>query len=732
MTRPLLAFLLLGATVSHAEGMLPGGAEIKFNRLFIHEDNSTELRETSPDMMDEVRDRYLNFAHCFCSLSHLTTPIAGFNEHELVWELTVDPPVTVPIDRPASVWTGTSCNDELLRPDKCSMVATTPNISVISSMNGTQVSIPLFQLMVPGPNPMGCTELQQSATTWVLADGDGDGTPEYNVSIPVTVDTKAPEIPTNFSAIGAESAIEISWDPPSDTTDIAYYQALCAEIRNDAPGKTSRPSPRYQSGNLLCGGDDYPFFPVTDIQSNSPIDAGMSTLTLPTNWTNADPAYLCAESAVPTTDGIRIDGLKNGTEYIVGILAIDRAGNAKGTYFSTTLVPQPATDFWEDLHDRGSGVEGGFCLLSQTYGDSGPLTDTLRAFRDHTLADTAYGRWLIDVYYATIGRIDLHDSIALRVIAGVVLLPLVALALLWHLLTLPGLIGVGLMMVIIRRRSSWLRSRLAAAATGLAIVAFAPTRAHAQAPYWEESGLDNREAELAPGDPERVRWHAGVRVGPYVPGIDAQLDMPVGKYAGPYEQMFGGYSIMPMLDVDFILLRSFGQLGAGVSLGYMGKKDRAWEFGSDPMNPDRPRAPGDWNKFRLIPASLNAVYRFTVLDDEYGVPIVPYARGGLAYYVWWITAPNGDFAKSCKGPNTTDSCAKTTAVGASLGFVASVGIAIRAERIDASAARSMRESGLEHAGFYAELSYGKVDGFGSDKKLSVGDATWFAGVDFEF
>ena len=56
----------------------------------------------------------------------------------------------------------------------------------------------------------------------------------------------------------------------------------------------------------------------------------------------------------------------------------------------------------------------------------------------------------------------------------------------------------------------------------------------------------------------------------------------------------------------------------------------------------------------------------------------------------------------------------------------------RAERIDASAAMSMRQSGIQHAGIYGELSLAKVDGFGSDKKLSVGDATWFAGVDFEF
>ena len=42
------------------------------------------------------------------------------------------------------------------------------------------------------------------------------------------------------------------------------------------------------------------------------------------------------------------------------------------------------------------------------------------------------------------------------------------------------------------------------------------------------------------------------------------------------------------------------------------------------------------------------------------------------------------------------------------------------------------KSGIQHAGIYAELSLAKVDGFGSATKLSVGDNTWFAGVDFEF
>ena len=111
--------------------------------------------------------------------------------------------------------------------------------------------------------------------------------------------------------------------------------------------------------------------------------------------------------------------------------------------------------------------------------------------------------------------------------------------------------------------------------------------------------------------------------------------------------------------------------------------------------------------------------------------MVPYARAGLAYYLWWISTPNG-YARVCGDSGVEPTCSQNKALGASLGVTGAIGLAIRAERIDASAALSMRQSGIQHAGIYAELSLAKVDGFGSDTKLSVGDRTWFAGVDFEF
>jgi hypothetical protein len=77
-------------------------------------------------------------------------------------------------------------------------------------------------------------------------------------------------------------------------------------------------------------------------------------------------------------------------------------------------------------------------------------------------------------------------------------------------------------------------------------------------------------------------------------------------------------------------------------------------------------------------------------------------------------------------------CDGNKAYGGTLGFQGTLGLSIRAERIDKDAARSMKQSGIYHAGFYVELMAAIVNGFGDDKKLSVGDKTWFGGVDFEF
>jgi hypothetical protein len=332
------------------------------------------------------------------------------------------------------------------------------------------------------------------------------------------------------------------------------------------------------------------------------------------------------------------------------------------------VVPKPVTDFWEDVHDRGGKIEGGLCSTNSPA-------------------------------------------------------------------SLPGMLIILGLPWLWRRRHRLLRGRLVRGATmagGLALV-LAPGRARADdfTPYWEEhadetSGMDDGE--------DLVKWHAGLKLGPYTPDIDKQLGVNPKSLQGPYQAMFGNYyldgkahdahvyQILPMLDIDRVLWRGSGQLAVGATLGYMQKTAYAYLAMTSPDDPRRERSAASKNTFRLVPFALTATYRATQLDDLYGIPVVPYVRGGLSYYVWWLKGPNGNLSK-------VDS---NKAYGGTLGFQGSLGLSLRLERIDADAARSMRQSGISHAGFFGELTYAKVDAFGSDTKLSVGDATWFAGVDFEF
>ncbi|MBA2541212.1 MAG: hypothetical protein H0V17_16340, partial [Deltaproteobacteria bacterium] len=284
----------------------------------------------------------------------------------------------------------------------------------------------------------------------------------------------------------------------------------------------------------------------------------------------------------------------------------------------------------------------------------------------------------------------------------------------------------------------------------LAAIAIAPAAARADdfTPYWEDpSTTSDTGAELYE---DNVKWRAGIKLGPYTPAIDDQLGANMTTGLGPYSAMFGNYytddngdgvpeahdahvyQLLPMLDVDRVVWSRSGQVTVGGSLGYMQKRAFAYQDGTSADEVFRLRSTASRNTFRLIPFALTASYRATQLDDLYGIPIVPYLRGGLAYYVWWMKGPSGNLSKICTDGTTDGDCDGNKAYGGSLGFQGTLGISIRAERIDRDAARSMRQTGLYHAGFYAEVMAAVVNGFGSDTKLSVGDRTWFAGFDFEF
>lgn len=758
----LLEMLLMTGGAAHAQGTgsgsLPNGATIVFEHLKIFDPSHKPDPFSEPDANSTVLRHYFNLAHCNCAKANVGKPNTMGTLNYLVHETS---PTQVP-GIPADFFAGTSCDDPAHRPSGAAPTCVKLDNSVndidaqLNATGGSPQNFNLYQIVnanlppTTTPPDMGCQQLDNASNSIFVLIDTNKGT-NYNVSFSQVagalgstgttsgIDTRPPPQPLNLTAHSNESEIDVTWSASSSgTSDIAYYQALCAMADGVTPVFPSRThDPQYVTTQATCPPIAAPSY---EHPMEAPLPNGEAQVSLVTGSAFAalDANYICGEVSTGTANSLQIKHLQNEVPYQVILVAVDLHGNFIATHFDHTITPHLVTDFWEDLHQNGSQAEGGLCLLAETYGDDSTLTHTLRAFRDDTLGASRAGRWLGRAYYATLARLGgyVHGSIALRALSAIVLAPLVAFALLWHWLGLPGVLGLLATAWWLRRRArvmasrvpSWWSQRWFGAAVTVALIALGAGPAHAgnggYQPYWENTDptRESEREQVPPGDPSLVSWRAGVRIGPYTPDIDDQLNM----HPGPFEQMFGtSQHLLTMLDVDRILWTGFGQIGVGGSIGYWQKTASAFATVNGQTSTMLSSA---HNAFRLVPLALTATYRFTWLDDNYGIPLVPYARGGLSYYVWWISI-NDHFARLCDGAG--ENCTNK-ALGASLGVQGSIGLAIRAERIDASAAQSMRQSGLQHAGIYGELSLAKVDGFGSSKKLSVGDRTWFAGVDFEF
>lgn len=692
---------------------LPGGAKVTFSELLIRKSGSTAFINAT----EEEERNYFNRAHCFCSVSGAAPD--EYTEAEFAWELRLTGR-TQTVNVPAQIYTGIDCNNVTSRPS-CEVVGSIASLDPLSSQpNRTPVRI--HQAIQPKSTDTDrCGAVERKALVWVGADGDSMGDIEYWESKGVDVDTNPPPIPTGVSAKGGENGAIVTWTNPQErATDIEFYQFLCAR-RTETSREPALASPshsaQFQRAASLCG--------LSSSISELTFTASEGSSEAP-SWLADPERYICGQASAGATS-YRVGGLANGSEYEIAMVAIDHAGNASGVFLTEAVTPESLTDFWEDLQDKDPQVEGGYCLIATAYGDDSGTASRLRALRDETLAGSAAGRWLIERYYSLSAKVTpLVASSWRRAAAAVLLLPVVALGLLWQLLTLPGLAALALALAaawaLRRRWRAALPRRHAVALAVLAALAcwLAPGLAGAQSlgPYWEDE-LTKAEDE----DPFASKWHVGLRAGPYTPAIDAQVP---GR---PYADMFGGDAVMPALDIDYVLWENLGQVAVGGSLAFMGKSANAFTEMDDPDTVERDRG-DDKNRFRLIPLALTAAFRLTALDTRFGIPLVPYVRGGLAYYLWWVEAPNGDVASTCSTGGT--SCNEKLARGGTLGVVGSIGLAVRAERIDSEAAAAMRDGGIQHAGFYAELQGGWVEDFGIGKKLSVGDVTWFAGVDFEF
>ena len=226
----------------------------------------------------------------------------------------------------------------------------------------------------------------------------------------------------------------------------------------------------------------------------------------------------------------------------------------------------------------------------------------------------------------------------------------------------------------------------------------------------DEFGAYGRRTEGAGESPQNGAVE--MRFGRYIPQVDKTVP------GSPFKDAFGTSSrYMFGLEGDWQVLRlpHLGTLGPGLGWGYTRATGKARITATG-----EPSA--ETTALSVMPFYLVGVFRADVFARDFRIPIVPYAKLGLGYALWW--ASDG---------GVTSNEAGVAGKGVSYGPTFALGGMFLLDFLDEQTARDADNSlGINNSYIFAEWFDSELDAFGSKSRMNVGANTWVLGLAIEF
>jgi hypothetical protein len=250
-------------------------------------------------------------------------------------------------------------------------------------------------------------------------------------------------------------------------------------------------------------------------------------------------------------------------------------------------------------------------------------------------------------------------------------------------------------------------SRLLACLAGVATVSLLSLTVHAQGV--DEFGSFGHERGKQSESEQDSAYE--LRFGRYEPDADSNLG------STPFADTFGSsprFLIGAEGDWQLLRIPHFGSIGPGFGFGltkFTGKA-RLTETGAVSATDTRV-----W----MLPMYLVAVARADVFMRDFNIPLVPYAKFGFGYGLWW----SSDGAKTAKVDGVV-------ARDASYGLTYALGGMFLLDVLDPDDAVSADGiTGINNSYVFLEWFRPQLDGFGSKKVLDIGSSSWLVGVAVE-
>jgi hypothetical protein len=202
-----------------------------------------------------------------------------------------------------------------------------------------------------------------------------------------------------------------------------------------------------------------------------------------------------------------------------------------------------------------------------------------------------------------------------------------------------------------------------------------------------------------------------VKLGPYKPLIDEEP----GLTGSPYAETFSGSMLLFELEADRYLWQKVGALGIGFSAGYAEKYGDAYTLSGA-------RTSDVKTSLKVAPLRLLGLYRFDYGAQHYGIPLVPYLKGGLVYTPWWAS----------KGSSTIDYVNGDRAAGGKWGAEVCVGVAFLLDVLEPRLAHDFySDIGIAHTYLFGDFTYAAVNNFGA-LGLDLSSKHFMFGLSFEY
>ena len=400
----------------------------------------------------------------------------------------------------------------------------------------------------------------------------------------------------------------------------------------------------------------------------------------------------------------QLGGLTNLTEYEIYVTQLDKARNESLPSASVYAMPVPVADYYTYYKLNDGQEDGGFCFIATAAFGSPlhPFVHILREFRDRYLLTNAPGRVFVKLYYHSsppAAEIIRHNR-ALSLVSRIALSPMVVFAWLSLHPVFP-ILGIAFTLLAAaytgrRRRGGKLFGKLFLFLLAFSALVLTANPARAESPR---------------------NWAFELKFGPYYP---TQIDSEKGLIGRPYQEIFGySYGLMSQIQVDYIFWQKMGSLSIGGGFGFWQTRGKGMAY--NPSTGEVYKS-SDTTVFNMIPLTLVMTYRFDWFALKKGVPLVPFVKLGLDYYVWWVLNGLGNVPDFDNGKGS----------GGKFGWHATVGLAFLLDFIDPGTANDLDVStGINHTYLFAEWTYSKVDNFNS-KGFRLGSEYFLFGLLFEF